>query len=404
MKNRKFWQGFLTGGLSVLLCMLLVCAGLTVTGKIDIRNMIMKVSSGSILNKKLDSKMTELQAYIDQFFLDDIDREKVQDSICKGMVDGLGDVYAAYYNEEEYKDMKEKTSGNYCGIGAYVSQSATDGAITIVQPIKDSPAEKVGLKSGDIISEVNGKSVEGMDLTAVVSKMKGKAGTKVELTVLRDNHQKKFTITREEIHSQTVTYKMLDGKIGYIEVSSFEEVTKQQFRDALDDLEKQGEKSLVIDLRNNGGGLLSTAVDMLDRLLPEGIVVYTKDKDGKKEVYRSTDKESFDKPIAILVNENSASASEVFSGAMQDYNKAVLVGTTTFGKGIVQTVFDLSDGTAIKLTTAKYYTPKGRNIHGTGLEPDITEALNDQTHRQKKSGVLIDNQMQRAIDYLKNGK
>ena len=404
MKNRKFWQGFLTGGLSVLLCMLLVCAGLTVTGKIDIRNMIMKVSSGSILNKKLDSKMTELQAYIDQFFLDDIDREKVQDSICKGMVDGLGDVYAAYYNEEEYKDMKEKTSGNYCGIGAYVSQSATDGAITIVQPIKDSPAERVGLKSGDIISEVNGKSVEGMDLTAVVSKMKGKAGTKVELTVLRDNHQKKFTITREEIHSQTVAYKMLDGKIGYIEVSSFEEVTKQQFRDALDDLEKQGEKSLVIDLRNNGGGLLSTAVDMLDRLLPEGIVVYTKDKDGKKEVYRSTDKESFDKPIAILVNENSASASEVFSGAMQDYNKAVLVGTTTFGKGLVQTVFDLSDGTAIKLTTAKYYTPKGRNIHGTGLEPDITEALNDQTHRQKKSGVLIDNQMQRAIDYLKNGK
>lgn len=404
MKNRKFWQGFLTGGLSVLLCMLLVCAGLTVTGKIDIRNMIMKVSSGSILNKKLDSKMTELQAYIDQFFLDDIDREKVQDSICKGMVDGLGDVYAAYYNEEEYKDMKEKTSGNYCGIGAYVSQSATDGAIAIVQPIKDSPAEKVGLKSGDIISEVNGKSVEGMDLTAVVSKMKGKDGTKVELTVLRDNHQKKFTITREEIHSQTVTYKMLNGKIGYIEVSSFEEVTKQQFRDALDDLEKQGEKSLVIDLRNNGGGLLSTAVDMLDRLLPEGIVVYTKDKDGKKEVYRSTDKESFDKPIAILVNENSASASEVFSGAMQDYNKAVLVGTTTFGKGIVQTVFDLSDGTAIKLTTAKYYTPKGRNIHGTGLEPDITEALNDQTHRQKKSGVLIDNQMQRAIDYLKNGK
>lgn len=151
-----------------------------------------------------------------------------------------------------------------------MSQSATDGAITIVQPIKDSPAEKVGLKSGDIISEVNGKSVEGMDLTAVVSKMKGKAGTKVELTVLRDNHQKKFTITREEIHSQTVAYKMLDGKIGYIEVSSFEEVTKQQFRDALDDLEKQGEKSLVIDLRNNGGGLLSTAVDMLDRLLPGG--------------------------------------------------------------------------------------------------------------------------------------
>ena len=167
-------------------------------------------------------------------------------------------------------------------------------------------------------------------------------------------------------------------------------------------LEKEGEKSLIIDLRNNGGGLLSTAVDMLDRLLPKGTLVYTKDKNGEKEVYSATDEESFDKPVAILVNENSASASEVFSGAMQDYKKAVLVGNTTFGKGIVQTVFDLPDGTALKLTTSKYYTPKGRNIHGTGLEPNISVALDETTYTQKKSGLTIDNQMERAVEYLLN--
>lgn len=364
--------------------------------------MVLHGSSNSILNSSLQRKMTEIQSYVNQFFLDDIDQEKMQDAVCKGLVNGLGDTYAAYYNEEEYQDMKEKTSGNYCGIGAVVSQSATDGAISIVQTIKGGPAEKAGMKSGDMIVEVDGISTQGMDLTALISKTKGDAGTKVKVTVLRDGHQKKYTITRKEIHSQTVEYRMLDDKIGYIAVSSFEEVTKQQFRDALKKLEKEGEKSLIIDLRNNGGGLLSTAVDMLDRLLPKGTLVYTKDKNGEKEVYSATDEESFDKPVAILVNENSASASEVFSGAMQDYKKAVLVGNTTFGKGIVQTVFDLPDGTALKLTTSKYYTPKGRNIHGTGLEPDIPVTLDETTYNQKKSGLTIDNQMERAVEYLLN--
>lgn len=382
----------------MMACVLLICVALVGAGRMNLSSLF--ADSGSIVNNRLNGKMTEIQRYIDKYFLDDIDESKMQDSICKGMVDGLGDTYAAYYNEDEYKDMQEKTSGNYCGIGAYVSQSATDGAISVVQPIKDSPAEKVGLKSGDVISEVDGKSIEGMDLTAVVSKMKGEAGTKVKITVIRKNHKKEFTIVREEIHSQTVASEMLDNKIGYIAVSSFEEVTKQQFRDALEKLENEGEKSLIIDLRNNGGGLLSTAVDMLDRMLPEGVVVYTKDKEGNKEEYSSTAKESFDKPVVILVNENSASASEVFSGAMQDYKEGILVGATTFGKGIVQTVFNLQDGTALKLTTSKYYTPKGRNIHGTGLKPDISVALDQETFTQKKSGIVIDNQMKAAVDYL----
>lgn len=399
MKDKKFWRGYLGGVLSVLACLLLGCVMLTASGKLDLR-LAWQGGSGSIINSSLQRKMAEIQSYVNGFFLDDIDQEKMQDAVCKGMVSGLGDTYAAYYNEAEYQDMKEKTSGNYCGIGAVVSQSATDGAISIVQTIKGGPAEKAGMQSGDVISEVDGVSTQGMDLTALISKTKGEPDTQVEITILREGHQKKYTITRKEIHSQTVASKMLDGKIGYIAVSSFEEVTKKQFRNALDKLEKQGEKSLIIDLRDNGGGLLSTAVDMLDRFLPKGTLVYTKDKNGKKEIYSATDDERYDKPVVILVNKNSASASEVFSGAMQDYKKAVLVGTTTFGKGIVQTVFDLQDGTALKLTTAKYYTPNGRNIHGTGLDPDITVELNDQTFTMKKSGLVIDNQLERAVEYL----
>lgn len=397
MKDRdNYWGGFLTGVLSVLVCVLFIIGITAFTGVLDWQGLFFGRST-SVMTREVNQKLREVQAYIDKYFLDDIDQEKMEESLCQGMVAGLGDRYAAYYNIENYADMREKTMGNYCGVGAYVSQDATTGAITIVEPIEGGPAWKAGLKAGDIISEVDGKSVEEMDLSSVVSTMKGKEGTKVKVSVWRDGEKKtrKFTITREEILTPTVDHKMLEGKIGLIAVSAFEDVTKKQFRDALDELEAEGEKALIIDLRNNGGGLITTAVDMLDRLLPEGLLVYTQDKEGKREEYNSTDDESFDKPIAILVNEHSASASEVFAGAMQDYEKAVLVGTTTFGKGIVQSVFDLTDGTALKLTTSKYYTPKGRNIHGIGLEPDIKVEWGEQ------KGSEIDNQVQSAIEYLK---
>lgn len=397
MKDRdNYWGGFLTGALSVLVCVLLFVGITAFTGALDWPGLLFGRST-SVMTREVNQKLREVQAYIDKYFLDDIDKEKMEESLCQGMVAGLGDRYAAYYNIENYADMREKTMGNYCGIGAYVSQDATTGAITIVEPIEGGPAWKAGVKAGDIISEVDGKSVEEMDLSSIVSTMKGKEGTKVKVSIWRDGEKKtrKFTITREEILTPTVDHKMLEGKIGLIAVSAFEDVTKKQFRDALDELEAEGEKALIIDLRNNGGGLITTAVDMLDRLLPKGLLVYTQDKKGKKEEYNSTDDESFDKPIVILVNGHSASASEVFAGAMQDYEKAVLVGTTTFGKGIVQSVFDLTDGTALKLTTSKYYTPKGRNIHGIGLEPDIKVELEEQ------KGSEIDNQVQSAIEYLK---
>lgn len=401
MMDWKYWKGFASGFLTMIACLLILVVTTTMTGVMDWTK-ILPGATGSVMNNKVERKMREIQSYVDAYYLDEIDGKKMEDSISHGVMSGLGDVYAAYYNEEEYRDLTEKTSGNYCGIGAYVSQNITTGAITIIQPLENSPAKKAGLQAGDIIYQVEGEEVTGQDLTTVVNRMKGEAGTKVKLTIIREGKNKpmEFELTRAQIESQTVSSRMLDDKIGYIAVSAFEAVTVDQFREALDKLEKKGEKALIIDLRDNGGGLLSTAVDMLDRLLPEGIVVYTMDKSGGKKEYFSDEKESFDKPVAILINGNSASASEVFSGAMQDYEKAILVGSTTFGKGIVQSVFDLSDGTALKLTTSRYYTPKGRSIHGTGLKPDVEVELTGETAKLN-SGITVDNQVKCAMDHLK---
>lgn len=401
MKDNKYWNGVMTGVLGVLAIMSLFIVMTTFTGVIDWRQ-VLPMFQGKILNSETEAKMREMQNYIDAYYLDDIDQEEMENALYSGVIEGLGDDYAAYYDKEAYADLMEKTRGNYCGIGAYVSQNVTTGAITIIEPIEGSPAEKAGLQFGDVVVKVDGTDVTGKDLSEVVSMMKGEPDTEVVLQIARPGKAKKLDITiiRAEIESKTVEYAMLDEKIGYIAVSAFEEITRQQFRDALNDLEKQGQKALIIDLRNNGGGLLDTAVDMLDRLLPEEMVVYIQDKNGKKEEYFSSEEESFEKPVAILVNENSASASEVFAGAMQDCKKAVLVGKKTFGKGIVQSVFELSDGTAVKITTSKYYTPNGRNIHGTGLEPDIDVDLKEETRKQSGNDIIVDSQLERAIQYL----
>ncbi|MDE7052064.1 MAG: S41 family peptidase, partial [Lachnospiraceae bacterium] len=262
--------------------------------------------------------------------------------------------------------------------------------------------ERAGIKAGDIIYAVDGESTAGKDLTTVLSKIKGEAGTKVVLKIWRKGGRNYLDIevTRKIIEENTVSSKMLPGNTGYIKVTGFEEVTNKQFSNAVSNLEKSGMKSLIIDLRDNGGGLLTAATGMLDRLLPKGLLVYTKDKSGVAEEYFAEDDRCVKVPMAILVNGNSASASEVFSGALQDNGVAKLVGTKTFGKGIVQTIFGMDDGTAIKMTTSRYYTPKGRNIHKTGLEPDIEVNLDENTLPKNGEEFAIDNQMQTALDYL----
>ncbi|MDF2610614.1 MAG: hypothetical protein K0R92_2088 [Lachnospiraceae bacterium] len=347
-------------------------------------------------------KVNRLEALIDKYYLEEVDQEALADGIYKGVMKSLGDPYSTYYTEEEYKALEESSKGIYSGIGATVSQDVTTGVISVVKPFVTGPAYEAGLLPGDILYKVNEEEVTGMDLTEVVSRIKGKEGTNAELIVIREGESEplEFSIPRRTIEVPTIEYEMLDNKIGYISISEFDEVTAEQFKSAIEDLDKQGQKGLVIDVRNNPGGLLDTVVDMLDRMLPEGLIVYTEDKYGIRQEKTSDGKEEFNKPAVVLINGNSASASEIFAGAMQDYEKATIVGTTSFGKGIVQSIIPLRDGTAVKITVSKYFTPKGQDIHGVGIQPDVTEELDEELRNKVIVEKDKDNQLQKAIEIL----
>ncbi len=400
MKDRKILKGFFLGASSCFLGMVILVLVLEIAGIMNLSGVLAIGGTYSALEHKILNKVNVLEMFINEYFLDEIDEEKMADSVYKGVVNGLGDEYAAYYTAEEYQDIMEKTSGVYCGIGAYISVDADTGLVTIVSPMKNSPCEKAGIENGDIIFAVDGKEVTGVEISQVQALVKGVKGSEVVLTIIRGEKQMDITVIRDEIVEDTVNSRMLDDRIGYIQISGFEQVTPKQFESALEKLEKKGQRGLIIDLRDNGGGLLDSAVEMLDRMLPKGVVVYSKDKKGEKQEYMAEDDDSFDKPLVILVNEKSASASEVFCGAIQDEGKGKLLGTKTFGKGIVQGVFGLDDGSAIKMTIARYYTPKGRNIHGKGLKPDIEVELKDIVEKLPESGMEVDNQVKAAFDYL----
>jgi carboxyl-terminal processing protease len=401
--NFDFLRGVIMGAAG---CILVLLSALTIAqyaGKINVAAGLKWDENGMSKEAvEIKDKAEILSSYINRFYLNDIDYGKMGDIIYKAMVSGLDDKYAAYYTKDEYKDISEKTKGEFCGIGAYISQGKNDNSLKVAGVVKGGPAEKAGIKKGDIIVEVDGENIQGKDSSYAVSKMKGKKGTNVSISVMRKGNKKPitFNIKREVIHDNTVSYKMLDNNIGYISVSAFETVTKKQFKSAVDCLEKKNEKGLIIDLRDNGGGLLDTALNMLDQILPKKLVVYTKDKNGVAEEYYTKDDKEIKIPIVILVNGNSASASEVFCGALRDYGKAKLLGTKTFGKGIVQSSFAFRDGTGLKFTTSKYYTPKGMNIHGTGFEPDIKVKSNGKMTALKESGYKVDNQINAALDYL----
>lgn len=361
------------------------------------------VSGAAIDWNKVTDKEEEIYNTIDEYYLNGIDNDKMKDGIYKGMVDSLGDPYTVYYNTEEYKQFTSSSSGTYSGIGVAVSQNVTTGAITIVKTFKKGSGEKEGMKPGDVIYKVEGKKIEGLELSKVVSMIKGKEGTFVKVTVLRDGKEIEFNLERKKLEVDTVNYRMEDRsgkKIGYISVSEFDEVTASQFKSAISELSKEGMEGLVIDLRDNPGGLLDVTCEMLDRMIKKGLLVYTVDKYGKRVDEDATDSDSFDKPVAILVNGNSASASEVFSGAMKDYKAATLVGTKTFGKGIVQSIVPFGDGTAMKVTVSKYYTPNGVNIHGTGIEPDVVVELSKDATKNGKYDRKYDNQLTKALDVV----
>ena len=365
---------------------------------------VKKTAESNILTNKTVKKIDELMSYIDLYYNDDCDEDDIRNAIYAGTLEGLGDPYSVYYTADEYKDMQISTSGKYYGIGAALGQDAKTKEVTISKVYEGTPAEEAGLRDGDQIVKVNDTVSTSEELSDLVQKIRGEEGTTVHLKIYRASTKKTFEVDveRKNVELPSITSKMLDGGIGYIQISEFQSKTDEQFKSALADLKKQGMKSLIVDVRSNPGGLITAASNILDQILPEGTVVYTEDKYGKREDYTS-DSNCIDCPIAVLVNENSASASEIFAGAIKDYNYGTLIGTKTFGKGIVQTVFPLEDGDAVKITTAKYYTPKGNYIHGAGIEPDINLTYKYSGPEDETYDMKYDNQVQKAIEVL-NGE
>jgi carboxyl-terminal processing protease len=347
----------------------------------------------------VEHKLDRLNALIEKYYLyeDEIDKDALVEGIYSGYAGALGDPYTEYYDEQETKELFESTNGEFSGIGASMSKLQGTDEITIINVYKDSPAEKAGLKAGDILYKVDGKETAGYDLDTVVSWIKGEKGTSVVLSVLRDEKEVEVTAVRDTIEVQTVVYEMEEDQIGYIAVSEFDSVTYHQFEAALEDLEAQGMRGLVIDLRNNPGGNFETVTDMLKLLLPEGVIVSTKDKNGNVEEVTCDGTNEFDKPLAVLVNQYSASASEIFSGAVQDYGVGKIVGMTTYGKGVVQQLMDLGDGTCLKMTIAEYYTPNGRSINGKGVEPDV-----EVEYEYDENNPEADSQLEKALEVVKD--
>lgn len=385
-EKKSFRKGALCGALAMLLVAGLVSCGL-------------KVNSG---NAKIDmdaveKKLGVIQYLIEEKYLNEVDEDALEEGVYEGYVAGLGDPYSVYYDEENTEALLETTSGEYSGIGAVLTQAVDTGIITLVRIYKDSPAMKAGLKDGDILYKVGDLEVTGMDLSEVVTHIKGEKKTEVELTVLRGENNEEITVTavRDTIEVETVEYKMLENQIGYISISEFDAVTDKQYEEALNELEKQGMSGLVVDLRNNPGGNLDVVCNILDLMLPEGMIVYTQDRDGNRDEHKSDEEHQFTKPLTVLVNGNSASASEIYAGAIQDYKLGDIVGTQTYGKGVVQQLFDLKDGTCLKLTISEYFTPNGRNIHGEGITPDVEcEYQYDEKNPEK------DNQLEKAVKVL----
>lgn len=390
MKDKKsFFRGALCGALAILLTAGLMSCGLRAYGTSLGRESV---------SKDVERKISGLRELIDAKYLGDVDDSELDEGIYKGLIGGLEDPYSVYYDEEETKSMMESNEGEYCGIGAVLTRNMDTGIITLVQIYDDSPAMEAGLEADDILYKVEDKEVTGEDLTEVVSHIKGEKGTEVRLTVLRgdDNQEVTVTAVRNTVRVQTVKHEMKDNGIGYLAVSEFDLVTYEQYKEALADLESQGMKGLVVDLRNNPGGNLETVCDILDLMLPEGLIVYTEDKEGNRDEKKSDEESQFRLPMVVLMNGNSASASEIYAGAIQDYGTGKIVGTQSYGKGVVQQIFMLKDGTSVKLTIAEYFTPKGRNINGKGISPDV-----EVEYERNEENPDADNQLDKAMEVLK---
>lgn len=351
------------------------------------------------------SKLIALENYISDNYLNEVTDEEILDGELKGLFESLDDPYSVYMTSDEFKSFMEHTKGTYGGIGIIVTPGE-DNLITVVSPIEDTPGERSGIKSGDKIIKVNGEEFFADNMDEAIKHMKGKPGTDVTLTIFRKEDGKDaetldIKITRQEIRLKSVKSKMLSNKIGYIRLIQFDELVYTDFMKHLKELQKQGMKGLVIDLRNNPGGLLDKCVDIADELIGKSTIVYTETKHGEKE-YEKSDASKIDIPYVLLVNEGSASASEILAGAVKDTKSGTLIGTKTFGKGIVQRIKQIpADGSGFKLTVSKYFTPNGTSIHGIGITPDIVIEIPEDVEKIGADNIEDDTQLKKAIQVLK---
>ena len=408
MKNTTkngFWKGFLGG----LLCMaLLVIAvlylpGCTDAGTLFRQNFRQGTAEQTVKDKEVREKLSDIAYIIDAYYYDDVTAEQISEGMYQGILDSLKDPYSQYYNAEEYQSLMEETTGSYYGIGAVLSQDRETGEVTILRVYKGSPSETAGLKAGDVVRSVEGIAADSVELAELVKNVKGEEGTTVTIVVQRKgvDGELEYQVKRGKVEVPTVEYQLLEGNTGLIQISEFSDLTSTQFESAVTDLKSQGMTALIVDVRDNPGGVLDAVCDVLDQILPEGLLVYTEDKYGEREEYNASGESYLDIPLAVLVNGNSASASEVFAGAIKDYAYGTLIGTKTFGKGIVQSIIGLGDGSAAKVTIAKYFTPKGNYIHNVGIEPDITLEYEYLEPEDTEYDPMHDNQVQKALEVLR---
>lgn len=359
-------------------------------------------SASSSSDDKLTKSLRNIKSILKKYYLNDIDEDKAIDGAIEGYVSSLGDQYTEYIPKDEMEDYTQNLMGNYVGIGIYMSQNTKDNTIVVLTPIKYSPAEEAGILPGDIIKKINDVEYTGENMTAAANNIKGAEGTKVKLEIQRGQEIKTFEITRKKITTNPVIAEKLDNNIGYLEVTSFDENTAENFKSKYEELKAQGIDSLIIDLRNNGGGLVEEALKIADYIVPKGKeLLVTVDKDGKEKVEKSKEDVLIDMPIVVLVNKNSASSSEILAGALKDLNEATIVGTTTYGKGVIQQFLTLRDGSGLKVTVEEYYTPNRTKINGVGIEPnekiELPETITNPLTVERKD----DTQLQKAIELLK---
>ena len=391
MNNNEFKKGIAVG-----VAVTLVVTGTGFAGY----QKIMFPKGSALSDTKTVQKLNYLESLINEEYLEEKEEDSLREGLSAGIMSGLNDPYSTYYTAEQYKELNTSNEGSYVGIGA-VLQNDKDGGAKIVQLYEGGSGEQAGLKKGDVLKAIDGEDVTEKETSDIASMIRESDKDSVTLTIQRNEETKEIKVEIRDVEIQTVSHEMLDDETGYIRISEFSEVTSNQYKKAFEDLQDKGMKKLVVDLRDNPGGLLTAVCDVLRQILPEGLIVYTEDKNGKKEEEKCDGKSELAMPLAVLVNGGSASASEIFAGAVKDYGIGTIVGTTTYGKGVVQTIQPLSDGSAVKITIAKYFTPKGNDINKKGIAPDVEAEVSEDSTDWTELTHEEDTQLQAALKEIR---